>query len=325
MKGAIYNMKGYKEIKFEREGSFSLNGFVKEDDYELLKDFLDDYDNYVDDVKFFENADEEELKERLGLTDEDFDDTGKEFSSVEEMMADIDREMEKDDAKTAFIESVFSTLVLDYDLYLEIFNDYARKVLRENEKNANKGKTSKKETECIDKNEETITFKEYLEKVLEGEIEDGQEIIIEFEYEDDCDCDDVCDYDYEYEYDYDDEYEYDYDSQCYDAFVSKHGIPYGQHAQDEESCCHGDDSESQQDSVSGEFIDDEKSSKKIQIDRDELEESIKSALKTGAEKGKKASKDLSKATNRLIRASQPAINSFIDTISDKLEDYSEEK
>lgn len=322
-------MKGYKEIKFERENSFVLNGFVKEEDYELLKDFLDDYDGYVEDVKFFEDADEEELKKRLGLTDEDFETTGKEFSSVEEMMADIDHEMEKDDAKTAFIESVFSTLVLDYDLYLEIFNDYAHKVLSEHEHEQEKAKekdTSKKQSKCKNKSkdEETITFKEYLEKVLEGEIEDGQEIIIGFEFEDDdCDCDDVCDY--EYDYDYDDEYEYDYDSQCYDAFVSKHGIPCGQHAHDEESCCHGDDSESQQDSVSDEFIDDEKSSKKIQIDRDELEESIKSALKTGAEKGKKASKDLSKATNRLIRASQPAINSFIDAVSDKLEEYSEDK
>ena len=270
-------MKGYKEIKFEREGSFSLAGFVKEEDYELLKDFLDDYDGYVEDVKFFENADEEDIKERLGLTDEDFETTGKSFSSVEEMMADIDREMEKDDAKTAFIESVFSTLVQNYELYLEIFNDYASKILSEHEKEKTETEeNSKKQSKCQNKskNEETITFKEYLERALAGDIEDGKEIVIELEFNDDanCSCGDNC------------------------------------------KCDSDEDlEESEQNYTFNDF------------DRDELEETIKNALKTGAEKGKKASKELSKATNRLIRASQPAINAFIDTISEKLEDYSEDK
>lgn len=305
-------MKGYKEIKFEREGSFTLTGFVKEEDYELLKDFLDDYDGYVEDVKFFENANQEDIKKRLGLTNEDFETTGKSFSSVKEMMADIDREMEKDDAKTEFIESVFSTLVQNYELYLEIFNDYANKVINEHKKeNSKTEKSSKKQSKCQDKfeNEETITFKEYLERALAGEIEDGKEIVIELEFEDDSDSDSDSDCDCGCE---DDSFECGCDSYC--------------ECDDDENCtCDEDYEESQHDSVFNEFINGEDSGKRIQIDRDELEESIKNALKTGAEKGKKASKDLSKATNRLIRASQPAINSFIDTISDKLEDYSEGK
>lgn len=256
-------MEGYKNIEFSREGSFQLSGFVKEEDYELLKDFFDDYDGYVEDVKFFANADEDAIRKQFGILSGDEELTDEQREEIKKAISEIDREMDKDDAKTEFIETIFTTMLSKADIFLDIFNDYANKVLeqsidecKEKKNECKKGQKDKNKSDSSDE------YESYIEFTLDDE-----------EFEDECSCDNHCE-------------------------------------------CGCED----EDPFDG-FFDDPNENR---INREKVEEYLRDAIEKSIDKGKKAEKDLSKTTGKLIKASQPAINSFIDTLTQKLEEISKE-
>lgn len=280
-------MEGYKNIEFSREGSFQLSGFVKEKDYELLKDFFDDYDGYVEDVKFFANADEDAIKKQFGILSGDEELTDEQREEIKKAIEEIDKEMDKDDAKTEFIETIFTTMLSKADIFLDIFNDYANKVLEQSidecKEKKHECKKGQKDKNKSDSSEEYESYKGFLQDCLKeinesDVLDDAEGFIVEFTLDDEdpseeCSCNEHCE-------------------------------------------CGCED----EDPFDG-FFDDPNENR---INREKVEEYLKDAIEKGVDKGKKAGKDLSKITGKLIKASQPAINSFIDTLTQKLEEISKE-